>query len=152
VLLSGGLCEKANCQKTEAPSREYEKCWTYIGRFLWQFGIIESFVNEIFVELYDLENVAFPFVGLIDTRKKLTLIDEGLKEKGSVDHKRLIERVHDLHNLRNVLAHSNFFEASEGMHVDHINHQGKRWGGLGDKKREEEGNYLGFAELDRRTV
>jgi hypothetical protein len=75
------------------------------------------------------------------------LIDEGLKEKGSVDHKRLIEGVHDLHDLRNVRAHTQFFEANEGMHVDHINHQGKRWGGLGAKKKE--GNYLGFSELDR---
>ena len=98
--------------------------------------------------LYDLENVAFPFIGLIDTRKKLTLIDEGLQEQGSADHKQIMERVHVLHDLRNVLAHSNFFKSDEGMDVDHINHQGKRWGGLGDKKRKE-GNYLSFAELDR---
>jgi hypothetical protein len=122
-----------------------EKCWTYIGRFLWQFGIIESYVSEIFLLLYDLENVSWPFIGLIDTRKKLQLIHAGLLEQGRKDHKRVLDDVHELHNLRNVIAHSCFFESDEGINVDHITNQGQRW----MQKKGEEDNYLSFAELDR---
>jgi len=123
---------------------QYEKCWTYIGRFLWHFGIIESWVNEIFPELYDLEQVAFLFIGQIDTLKKLRLIDAGLSEKGSEGQKSIISQVHVLHDLRNAIAHSSFFIAEGGMTLDHITHQGKRW----RDKAGEFDNYISFSELD----
>jgi hypothetical protein len=71
---------KKQSSRRKSRSDPTKKCWTYIGRFLWHFGIIESWVNEIFLGLYDLEQVAFLFIGQIDTRKKLRLIDAGLSE------------------------------------------------------------------------
>ena len=123
---------------------QVEKGWMYIGRFLWQFGILQSLISEIFLQLYDLERVAIPFSGLLNTRKKLTLVEEGLKEQGDKRLDPILKRVHELHDLRNALAHCSFFIAEEGMTLDHITSEGKWWG-----ENREEDNYVGFAELDR---
>jgi hypothetical protein len=72
-------------KKRSKSKNDYE----YIGKFVWLFGTIENYVNEIFLELFDLERVAFMFIGLIDTRKTLKLIEIGFADKGDHTHKKL---------------------------------------------------------------
>ena len=64
----------------------------------YEYITIENYVNEIFLELFDLERVAFMFIGLIDTRKKLKLIEIGFADKGDHTHKKLLNEVHELEN------------------------------------------------------
>jgi hypothetical protein len=72
----------------------------YIGEFVWNFGVIESYINEIFVELFDLERVAAMFIGLIETGKKLDLIKVGFEEQGNPDKALLDELKNELHEKR----------------------------------------------------
>lgn len=108
-------------------NKELQKAWKYIGRFLWHYGIIEASINEIFIELFDLERVAWMFIGKLDTRKKIELIKVGFAEKGNKRYMRLLDEVHKFADLRNVLAHAQFHLAEGGVDIDHITHHGKRW-------------------------
>ncbi len=68
--------------KSKVP-KSLEKAWKYVGRFMWRFSGIESNVSEIFVSLFDLNSVAaLMFIGNLDLRKKMKLIDLGLKHQG----------------------------------------------------------------------
>lgn len=116
--------------------------WEYIGAFIWHFGTIENYINEIFLALFDLERVSFMFIGLIDTRKKLKLIEIGFIEKGDETHKALLGQLHQMADLRNVIAHSCFFLAQDGINIDHITHHGTRWSKDGD-------NYISYKEFER---
>jgi hypothetical protein len=116
----------AMAKVTKGTGSKSKKPWEYIGEFIWWFGAIESHINEIFVKLFDLERAAFMFMGLIDTRRKLQLIKIGFEEQGTKAHSALIRDLHELVGLRNVLAHSQFFEAEGGISIDHITHQGTR--------------------------
>lgn len=99
-----------------------DKIKHYIGEFVYNFGAIESWINEIFLELFDLERLRFMFIGLIDFRKKITLVREGFKEKGDLAHDELLQQIHDMATLRNVIAHSCFHDAEGGISVDHVTH------------------------------
>ena len=126
-----------------------DKIKYYIGEFVYNFGAIESWINEIFLELFDLERLRFMFIGLIDFRKKITLVREGFKEKGDLAHDDLLQQVHDMANLRNVIAHSCFHDAEGGISVDHVTHQGIY--GWKKKKRGADiaDTYISFDEFDR---
>lgn len=130
-------------------SAELDKCWRCIGRFLWQFGIIESWVNEVFVALFDVEPVAFMFIGEIDTRKTLDLIKAELAEKGDIAHNKIIGSVHEFHTRRNVIVHSCFHLAEDGIDFDHITREGKRWTtSEGDDREDFVGNnHIAYAEF-----
>lgn len=67
-------------RKASRKKNDYE----YIGQFVWNFGTIESYINEIFLELFDLDRLRFMFIGLIDTRKKIALIREGFREQNNL--------------------------------------------------------------------
>ncbi len=123
---------------------ELTKCWTRIGRFFWIFGTIESWINEIFLALYELERVPFPFIGMIDTRKKIRLVEEGLHEKGDTKHNTLLKQVHELHTLRNVFAHCCFHVAQGGVEIDHVTHQGSRW----SLAKDGDDTYISFETFD----
>ena len=71
---------------TRQKRRTNKKPWDYIGEFIWLFGTIESYINFIFLKLFDLEDVDFMFIGLIDTRKKLELIESGFAAKDIQSH------------------------------------------------------------------
>jgi hypothetical protein len=108
------------------------------------FGIIESWVTEIFLELYDLDRVRFPFIGMIDTRKKILLIKEGLHEKGDLEHDTLLGQIHDLQTLRNVFAHCCFHVAQGGVDIDHVTHHGKMW----MSSKDDGSTYISFETFD----
>ena len=52
--------------------------------------------------------------------------------------------MHELHDLRNVLVHSQFLDAQDGIVVDHISHHGKHW------KVETGDNYISYNEFEQK--
>ena len=126
-----------------------KKPWEYVGEFIWNFGTIESYINEIFLRLFDLERVRFIFIGLIDTRKKIALIKEGFKEQGTLAaHDALLKAIHDMSTFRNVIAHSSFHIAQGGIDLDHVSHQGA-YGWRKRKQDESPDTYIAFEEFER---
>lgn len=91
-------------------SREQDKAYRYVGRFLNSFASIENEVNEMFFALYDLGIFAsLILMRHLDLRKKLKLLELGFDERGiHISPKDTISRIHHLHNVRNAIAHSWF--------------------------------------------
>ena len=133
---------------TKGRGSKSKKPWEYIGKFIWSFGSIESLINDIFLALFELQRVSFMFVGLIDTRKKLKLIEIGFAEKGVETHKALLSELNKLHDLRNVLVHSEFFHEKigdiDGLFINHVTHHGTRWSA--NKKSD---NFMSFDDFER---
>jgi hypothetical protein len=85
--------------------------WSYVGRYMWGFGQIETVINIIFWELYGLSGPTSVMISAnFDLRKKLDLITIGLKHQRIEQHKEILRRVHKLHDIRNVIAHSSFYD------------------------------------------
>jgi hypothetical protein len=96
------------------------QAWSYVGRFVWGFAMIENTVNHLFLELTcgggrsDHTGGIGLSAGLLltytlDLRKKLALIEAILKSRG-VDESNTFKRVHQLHDLRNPIVHFPFDE------------------------------------------
>jgi hypothetical protein len=111
--------------RIKARTKSQMKAWSYVGRFIWGFANIEYLVNHLFLELIAGGGWSQPNpngwsdrtqtggVGLVggllltynlDLRKKLELIEAILKSRG-VEESKTFKRVHELHDLRNVIAH-----------------------------------------------
>ncbi len=132
-----------NIKQNSKRKSKGKKPWEYVGEFIWHFGTIESYINEIFLSLFDLERVSFMFIGLIDTRKKLQLIKIGFGEKGDGTHDLVISQLNEMATLRNVIVHSCFHHAQDGINIDHITHHGTRWL---SKKGED---YISYEDFER---
>ena len=120
-----------------------KKAWMYVGRFMHGFAILEMQVNEIFDNLLQLTRfvgaefnpeVAVMILSQLDTRKKLKLIELGLRYQGQYQGKpkRLLSRLHELHDQRNAIAHSLFSASEEGISFERIDPNRP----LGSPKRE----------------
>jgi len=110
------------------------KAWSYVGRFVWGFAMIENTVNQLFCELIggpqsqlkDQQRRAFVGILLtysLDLRKKLVLVQAILKRRGAEESK-MFKRLHQLHNLRNVLCHYPFEEGKDRVTYDYLNKEG----------------------------
>jgi hypothetical protein len=98
------------------------KAWTYVGRFVWGFARIENTVNQVFFELIggtrnppnqaSSAGLGLLLTNSLDLRKKLELAQIILKERG-IDESKMFKRLHQLHDLRNVITH---FPFEEGGH------------------------------------
>jgi hypothetical protein len=110
------------------------KAWSYVGRFIWGFAMIENSVNQLFCELIggpqsqlkDQQRRAFVGILLtysLDLRKKLVLVQAILKRRGAEESK-MFKRLHQLHNLRNVLCHYPFEEGKDRVTYDYLNKEG----------------------------
>jgi hypothetical protein len=104
------------------------KAWSYVGRFITNFAMIENKVNELFHALLCISYnqpagavaVDTWITMILDLRKKLELIDIILQRRG-VDESKTFKRVHELHDLRNVISHFPFEEEFEGeLHCDYL--------------------------------
>jgi len=100
---------------TKVPKRRWQKAWQTVGRFLSGFAALESYINEVFVRLYNLEQSAFislVMIGRLSFQEKLELINLGLRyvdrkkrEEGVTNvwmhnaWKKLQTKVHDLQNI-----------------------------------------------------
>jgi hypothetical protein len=47
-----------NIKKRSGGKSKGKKPSEYIGDFIWQFGTVQIYINEIFLTLFDLERVA----------------------------------------------------------------------------------------------
>ena len=108
-----------------------------------------NLTNEIFLQLFDLERVRFFFIGLIDFRKKITLIREGFKEQGTLAHDDVLKAIHDMTSLRNVVAHSSFNIAEGGLDLNHVNHHGVYGWRKGKRDDDFPDTYMSFKEFER---
>jgi hypothetical protein len=105
---------------------DLERAWRYVGRFMWGFAIVESDVNEIFVELFNLNaGAALMFIPNLDLRKKLKLISVGLKDQDVPqidDIDKTLKGVHKLADIRNIIAHFSFGPqiGGEGIFSDYV--------------------------------
>jgi hypothetical protein len=113
-----------------------DKAWSYVGRFIWGFAMIENQANQLFYELIggsrnSPSQASSAGLGLLltysfDLRKKLELTQIILKERG-VDESKMFKRLHQLHDLRNVITHFPFEEDLPGdrLSCDYINKYGE---------------------------
>jgi hypothetical protein len=135
-------------EEDEEEERRFDKACQVVGKFMWGFATLERDITEMFVKLYDIEKTSGMFtlilMGSIDLRKKLDLISLGLKhqeEQAIKDNKakdqtkkreiwkEIYKRVHELHNIRNIIAHSPFDPAEfsredDGVDFDYISPTG----------------------------
>jgi hypothetical protein len=92
------------------PSQEYNTVWWHVGRFLYEFALLETSINEAFEVLFNMRcnatlyNLLVPRLGFMD---KVELIKEGLKRKG-MNIKGLQGDICKFAEVRNIVAHSAF--------------------------------------------
>ena len=122
---------------SKVSKRRWEKAWQTVGRFLRGFATVESYINEIFVQLYNLDQSAFialVMIGRLSFQEKLELIGLGLKyadrkERQEGEHnigvhkgwKKLQNEVHDLQNIRKMIDPSDDCCANAQQSLEAIN-------------------------------
>ena len=105
------------------------KSWSYVGRFIKDFAVIEHLANQLFFDFIGGGNqpgsmaVGILLTHSIDLRKKLELMQIILKARG-IDESKLFKRLHQLHDLRNVMCHFPFDEGIDCLECDYINKYG----------------------------
>jgi hypothetical protein len=102
-------------------ARELDRACRYVGSFLHSFAGLEITVNWMFLKLYDLENLYYPELLLcqLDLRKKLKLLELGFAQQKRTDHKKLLSRIHHLHDVRNAIVHTHFETSPSATTVVH---------------------------------
>jgi hypothetical protein len=104
---------------------ELDKAHRLVGRFLWAFNNIESDLNELLIVLFDLSSMAsLILLNSVDTRKKIDWATIGLQyqqDSGiTKDDRKNLNDLHDLHCMRNIVAHSTYFpEPPDGIKFVH---------------------------------
>lgn len=102
----------------DSESSESVKAWTYVGRFMANFALIESTANEIFGQMLGLNDFGgeaasgkalahLVLISNVDLRKKLLVSALVLKHL-EIDSNQTIKQVHTWHDLRNKIVHSSF--------------------------------------------
>jgi hypothetical protein len=134
-------------------SEEEEKAWRYVGRFLSGFAAIEGAVDRALCELFDLKpTLFFLLASNLDLRKKLSFIKVAMEHQ-KIDGDKVLKLIHQLHDIRNLLAHSQFavafFHSDEGIEFEHVTKEGK----FGHSKFEAKestflGNFIPYSQLD----
>jgi hypothetical protein len=156
----------SHLSETEVQARRESqtRIWSYIGRFLYGFAMIEYYLNLLLTELLDAglnmqedqteprDNEKCVSAGLfltymLDLRKKIEVTEVILKNQGLNEHS-LFKRVHALHDLRNVLAHWPFSEDlyQTGISCDFINGKGETTFRKPGTKAED--NAISYLQLD----
>ena len=138
--------------RLNARNKQQLKVWSYVGRFIWGFALIEYQVNQLFYELINVGDAArLLLTYTLDMRKKLELIGIILESRG-IDESSTFKRVHALHDLRNVIAHWPFDEEFDksGLVCDFINRQGDtEFSKPGTRAKD---NLITYAELNEYDV
>jgi len=101
------------------------KAYYYVGRFISDFASIEQRVNELFLAFVGDSGfvVGVLLTHSFDLRKKLEMTQIMLKRRG-FDVSKLFKRLHELHDLRNVIAHWLFMQCGDGLECDYIGRYG----------------------------
>jgi hypothetical protein len=123
---------KLSKSSMKARTSSQMRSWSYVGRFMWGFALVEYQVNQLFCQLIggdQTQGVGYA-AGLLLTytlelRKKLDVIGIILNSR-EIDESKTLNRIHTLHDLRNVIAHWPFDEELDksGLSCDYINKAG----------------------------
>jgi hypothetical protein len=128
------------------------KIWSYVGRFIWGFALIEYQVNQLFEQLIRVDFAASVLLTYtLDLRKKLNVIEVLLASQGN-DQGKTFKRIHALHDLRNVIAHWPFFEEMDetGLWCDYVNKDGDT--DFRKPRISEKDNHITYDEFDAYDV
>jgi hypothetical protein len=106
------------------------KVWSYVGRFMTGFALVEYQVNQLCHELLSGDYVGSVFVIYsLDLRKRLELV-EALLAAHNQEHdyveewKTLKSRINKIHDVRNIVAHWPWSDAGSGMWCDYLDKKG----------------------------
>jgi hypothetical protein len=142
--------------RSEARAESQMKAWSYVGRFIWGFAMIENQVNQLFLELIGGGGWANQTGGVglnaglwlthtLDLRKKLDVIERIYESRG-IDESKTFKRVHELHNLRNPIVHFPWEEDLDArLSCDYIDKHGHC--GF-SKPGKSEGQSITYSEFD----
>jgi hypothetical protein len=144
--LYSGLPEMEDAAQGHAAHlKNNNKVWSYVGRFITGFALVEYQVNELCCELLGGSDAAIFLTYSLDLRKKLDLIKVVLESRG-IDEGKTIKRVHKFHNIRNVIAHWPFSADDSGLSCDYMDKSGDtNFEKLGTKTKD---NVIEYSELD----
>jgi hypothetical protein len=117
--------------------------WSYVGRFITGFALVEYQVNQLCTDLLGPASLLLTYA--LDLRKKLEVIDVVLKSQG-IDESKTIKRVHELHDIRNLFAHWPFGGGSDGISCDFIDKHGDTT--FRKPGNREKDNLIKYSELD----
>jgi hypothetical protein len=127
--------------------KKENRVWCYVGRFITGFAAVEYQVNQLCDHLLGGGAAALLLTYTLDLRKKLDLIDIVLKSQ-DIDESNMLKRAHELHDIRNIIAHWPFSEelGEIGLWCDYIDKRGD----LGFKKPRArmKDNLIEYSELD----
>ena len=146
----------------KARTKTRNKEWSYIGRFMMGFTLVEYQVNQLFEDLMSPHRslpeggrlLEFSAAGhwltyTLDLRKKLKVLELILESQG-IDESATFDLMHSLHTVRNVIAHWPFFEDSDGLSCGYTKAEGDP---LFRKPKTKHGDTLiKFAEFDSYDV
>jgi hypothetical protein len=89
-------------------SKPQEKAWMYVGRFIGSIANVEAAVDNILDIMYNLDaGTSLLFRGNLTLRKKLDILERGFRDL-AIDPGGTLSRIHDYHDIRNVVVHSWF--------------------------------------------
>jgi hypothetical protein len=129
-------------------SAEQAKTWRYVGRFMSHFAAVEGGVDRALLELFDLKpTLFFLLTGDLDLRKKLTFVEVAMERQG-IRGSKVVKKIHELHDIRNLLAHNQFFPSDDGIQFEYV-----RRGKFGHPKFEAKvttflGNFISYSQLN----
>jgi hypothetical protein len=91
------------------------EAWWYVGRFMSSFATIEAGVDRALYELFDLDLILYSLLtSNLELRKKLIFVRAAMEQQG-VQDSAVVKKIHKLHDIRNMLAHSQFTISDEGI-------------------------------------
>ena len=115
---------------TTVVEEKLQTVWWHIGRFLHSFAILESSLNSLFEELFNLNATFYLLlVPQLDFSKRIELIMLALRRKG-VNILGLTENISKFVEIRNIVAHSGFgpdedSNGNAGVAFDYASRNGK---------------------------
>ena len=91
-----------------------ERAWKEIGRFIWVFMSVELVLDQAIIMLFSLKSPAETlFLNSIDMRKKIKVAQAALTHQGRASGVAAVKQLHDIHDLRNKIAHKTFLPTAE---------------------------------------
>jgi hypothetical protein len=125
------------------------EAWWYVGRFMSSFATIEAGVDRALYELFDLDLILYSLLtSNLDLRKKLIFVRAAMEQQGLQDSAvAVVNKIHKLHDIRNMLAHSQFTISGEGIE---FGYSGKQPGSEKFEAKEKTylGHFISYSQLD----
>jgi hypothetical protein len=100
---------------------DLERACAQVGRFLYHFANLENQIDRAFAKLFDLsDNSANMITGSVDFYKRFNFVltavlDQTKDKKGQEQAERILNKVKQHNDDRQVIAHSRFEPAGDGV-------------------------------------